>query len=150
MMKNWMRILGVVWGGWLAAGTGSAQILKIAPDLTQLLNLNNLFTNVIVQYQAPPTGLDILTLQLLGGVVKQTFSAIPAVLVQLPAINLLTIANILNVVYVSPDRSLGGSLNNATKNVNAPAAWQLGYDGSGIGVAVIDSGIANHPDLSSN
>src|ERR1700687_5520825 len=147
MMKKWMRILGVVWGGWLAAGTGSAQISKLAPDLAQLLNLSNLFTTVIVQYQAPPTSLDILTLQLLGGVVKQTFSAIPAVLVQLPAINLLSVVNILNVVYVSPDRSLAGMLDNTPQTVNAPAAWQLGYDGTGIGVAVIDSGIANHPDL---
>ena len=32
--------------------------------------------------------------------------------------------------------------------INASAAWNSGYDGSGIGVAVIDSGINdNHPDL---
>src|SRR5262249_54944295 len=32
--------------------------------------------------------------------------------------------------------------------VNASVAWsQYGLDGSGIGVAVIDSGISNHPDL---
>ncbi|WP_070121008.1 S8 family serine peptidase [Bacillus marinisedimentorum] len=32
--------------------------------------------------------------------------------------------------------------------VKTPAAWDEGFDGSGIKVAVIDSGIAQHPDLS--
>src|SRR5579864_185912 len=84
--------------------------------------LGSLLTPVIVQCQALPTSLDILTLQLLGGEVKQTFRAIPAVLAQLPAINLLSEGNILSVVYVSPDRSLVGMLDNTPQTVNAPAA----------------------------
>jgi subtilisin len=31
--------------------------------------------------------------------------------------------------------------------VKAPEAWARGYDGNGIGVAVLDTGIAAHPDL---
>jgi len=31
--------------------------------------------------------------------------------------------------------------------VNAPFAWQSNFTGAGIGVALIDSGVSNHPDL---
>ena len=31
--------------------------------------------------------------------------------------------------------------------MNAPAAWKLNYTGSGIGIALIDSGVNAHPDL---
>ncbi|NBC64241.1 MAG: S8 family serine peptidase [Bacteroidetes bacterium] len=32
--------------------------------------------------------------------------------------------------------------------INAPAAWNRGYKGNGVNVAVLDTGIANHTDLS--
>ncbi|GAC1700226.1 MAG: hypothetical protein NVS9B6_13530 [Candidatus Limnocylindrales bacterium] len=35
----------------------------------------------------------------------------------------------------------------ATGAVNAPAAWAAGLTGAGIGVAILDSGVAAHPDL---
>ncbi|NIQ09712.1 MAG: peptidase S8, partial [Gammaproteobacteria bacterium] len=31
--------------------------------------------------------------------------------------------------------------------INAPAAWNRGYKGSGVNVAVLDTGIASHNDL---
>src|SRR5205823_6181408 len=34
-----------------------------------------------------------------------------------------------------------------TATVGAPSAWQLGLDGTGVAVAVIDSGISQDPDL---
>src|SRR5207244_6794026 len=52
-----------------------------------------------------------------------------------------------DVVYISPDRRLSGSLDNTAAAVNAKVAWQSGWDGTGIGVAVIDSGITYHSDL---
>jgi len=35
----------------------------------------------------------------------------------------------------------------AVPAINAPAAWAAGYTGKGITVAVIDTGIYPHPDL---
>jgi serine protease AprX len=49
--------------------------------------------------------------------------------------------------YISLDRSLEPSLSNAARAVNAFSAWQSGYTGAGVGVALIDSGVFNHPDL---
>src|SRR5208283_4400172 len=47
------------------------------------------------------------------------------------------------------DHGLRGMLNNGAPAVNAPYAWSQGLDGSGIAVAVIDSGIQDTADRGS-
>ncbi len=37
-----------------------------------------------------------------------------------------------------------------TEPINAPAVWQKGYEGTNVGVAIIDSGITPVPDLGLN
>jgi serine protease AprX len=59
----------------------------------------------------------------------------------------VSLSNQSNVVYISMDRPLTPSLSNAAPAVNAFAAWQSGYTGVGVGVALIDSGVSSHPDL---
>ena len=46
-----------------------------------------------------------------------------------------------NVYYVSPDRQLTGTLDITRQAVNASAAQLAGWIGTGVGVAVIDSGV---------
>ncbi|MEU9203461.1 S8 family serine peptidase [Streptomyces sp. NPDC048332] len=47
------------------------------------------------------------------------------------------------------DAKVKASLDRSVPQIGAPAAWQAGYDGKGVKVAVLDSGIdATHPDLS--
>ncbi|WUD72184.1 S8 family serine peptidase [Streptomyces sp. NBC_00510] len=53
---------------------------------------------------------------------------------------------------VTPRISLDGKvksvLDRSTAQINAPTAWKAGYEGQGVKVAVLDSGVdANHPDL---
>ena len=65
-----------------------------------------------------------------------------------------------DVAYVTVDRPVSGSgtatpvtgpaVDYHTEAVQAAAAWAQGLDGAGVGVAVIDSGIAHVADLDPN
>jgi serine protease AprX len=65
----------------------------------------------------------------------------------IPAGDVTALSNQRNVSYISLDRQLLGTLDYSAAAVGAPMAWSSGWDGTGIGVAVIDSGIYSHPDL---
>lgn len=45
------------------------------------------------------------------------------------------------------DREIKALLDTATPVVNAPQVWKSGYRGRGIGIAILDTGIHPHPDL---
>jgi serine protease AprX len=128
---------------------------KISPDLQNSTSTGQ--EQVVVQY-APGTQLSCSgLLGLLGCVVNDVLKLGGAVLGQLPIVNglvasldhnaILSLSNQSNVVYISKDRTLTPFFDNAGPAVNASAAWQSNYTGAGIGVALIDSGVNNHPDL---
>ena len=94
-------------------------------------------------------GLVGTVVNLLGGVLNVVFSLIPAVSATLHPSDIIAVSNQSNVSYISLDRPVGASLDYAEATVNAPVAWNFGLDGTGVGIAVIDSGIYNHPDLNS-
>jgi|HubBroStandDraft_6_1064221.scaffolds.fasta_scaffold73361_1 serine protease AprX len=134
----------------LTLGVAYADESKISPDLQPLLQNPSSNVKVIVQYNTPPLlggGLLGGVVNLLGGVVNAVFSLIPALSATLHPADILTLSNQANVAYISLDRSLAGTLDYTAGAVNAPAAWSAGLDGTGIGVAIIDSGIYSHPDL---
>jgi serine protease AprX len=83
-----------------------------------------------------------------NGVVNLVFGVLHAVVYTVPASSLENLASDPNVTYISPDRVLAGQLDYSTAAVNANSAWKFGLTGSGVGVAVIDSGIDSNPDLS--
>ena len=73
---------------------------------------------------------------------KKQFTHVNALSVKLTATQIQTIVlDPENVKYVSPNRVTKGSLDITTATVNANVAWGLGYTGTGVGVAVIDSGV---------
>jgi len=103
--------------------------------------------NVIVEYRQTPTEDHHRRLQNLGGTVVAHLHSISADAVRLPARSLAALASDSEVAYIAPDRPVRGLLDLTAAAVNAAAAQNYGLDGTGIGVAVIDSGITGHPDL---
>ncbi|MFZ1087332.1 MAG: S8 family peptidase, partial [Terracidiphilus sp.] len=111
--------------------------------------------DVIVQFNHAPTAAYHQKVYSRGGTLKQSLGQFKGGAYTIPAAALADLANDPDVVFISPDRPLHSSKTNAvndfhTASINAPADWALGLNGTGIGVAVIDSGIATLPDITAN
>jgi serine protease AprX len=138
-MKNFLRVLTLIAGA-SAVLAGS----KTTPDLP---GNSNSPVDVIVQYKTPPSKNELKELGPYGQVKKQ-FVHVNAVSVWLTKAQIQTVSQDPNVAYISPNRATKGT-QDITAVVNANVAWSLGFDGAGVGVAVIDSGIYAHDDLKS-
>src|SRR5262252_2906714 len=123
--------------------TAAADTSKLSPDLQKSTASS---ARVVVQYNNPPSLLDLQLLSLLGSILN-SLPLVNGIVAELPLSNILSLSNQSNVKYISLDRTVSPTLSNAAPAVNAFAAWQSGYTGAGIGVAVIDSGVSSHPDL---
>src|SRR5258706_2820415 len=99
--------------------------------------------DVIVQYRVVPGTSHKSRVQSHSGQVKAEWPLVRDLYVSLPANRAAALSNDPDVLFGSSDRKLGGSLNNSAPAVNAPYAWSLGLDASGIAVAVIDSGLGD-------
>ncbi len=129
---------------------------KLSPDLQSADPRSNM--RVIVQY-APalpnPTVLGavlnditpVTKILKLGGVVSVVSDVLSAVVCTMPVSALETLAADPTVTYISPDRMLAARLDYTAAAVNAASAWQANLDGTGIGIALIDSGIDATDDL---
>lgn len=129
----------------LVSTVAVGQQANISPDLQHVDP--NTRVNVIVQFKHSPSALHHHAVANLGGSLHREFQHVKAGAYSVPAASLAALAADPEVAFVSLDRKVHLLLDNTTAAVNAPAAWNLGLDGSGIGVAVIDSGITEHDDL---
>ncbi len=130
---------------------------KISPDLHGYTSATK--TRVIVQFNSSPqascggllgiVGCLVNTVLKLGGDILSDLPLVNGVLAQLDGNGIVNLSNDPNVAYISADRPLGTLSNDAAVAINAPAAWRSNYTGSGIGVALIDSGVNSHRDLHS-
>ena len=124
---------------------------KFSTDLQQRVDANGMVT-VIVQHRQMPSDSHLKAMQGRGATIKSKFHTIRAVRMRVPVSMLAELANDPNVSYITPDRTQKMAANPATEEFATAieadlAASQYALDGTGVGVAVIDSGIAAHPDL---
>jgi len=129
----------------LIAGTGLIFAApKMAPDIPNVSPSTPV--EVIVRFKSSPTKDD---LKLLGpyGQVKRTLDVVNAVHIALPRQALDALAANPSILYISPNRPLTSTLDVATQAANANLAWSTGWTGTGVAVAVIDSGIALKHDF---
>ena len=124
---------------------------KFSTDFKSPAGANGMVT-VIVQYRAMPATSSLTSMLARGATVHSRLRTIRAVTMTVSASMLAELENDPNVLYVTPDREQKMTANPVTEEfataVEADiAASQYALDGTGIGVAVIDSGIADHADL---
>ena len=95
-------------------------------------------------------GLVATMIQQAGGTLLQPLPIIDAYAAEVPHASLPTIAGSALIDRLSLDRTAVAALERTAATIRATAVRQaLGYDGAGVGIAVIDSGITpRHDDLS--
>ena len=91
-----------------------------------------------------------------GGQIKRTYHLVPAIAAQIPQQAIEGLRHNPNITTIEPDgivQAIDTELDNAwgVKRIGAGIVHDLGNQGAGIKVAVIDTGIDyNHPDLNAN
>ena len=106
---------------------------------------------VIIQLVNSPSAGDLATITRGGGQINRKFKTIRSVAVQIPIVQVSILATLPIVKHITLDHPLK-TFDQTPGEPYAVTGAQLanqtyGVTGQGIGVAVIDSGIANHPDL---
>jgi len=154
-MKRFLALLLIVSITLVAGTLAYAEDSKISPELRNQPATQQ--TQVIVQY-APGTQINcsgilgfvfcvVDGILKLGGKILGSLPLINGVVALLDGNGIQSLSNQSNVLYISADRPLAPSLSNAASAINAEFAWQSNYTGAGIGIALIDSGVSNSPDL---
>ena len=137
---------------------------KRSSDLAKLQSLVSTVP-VIIQFKEAPSAKELAVLKAIEGQSMIAMPSINAVELSVPVGLLTSIESNPNVKYMSLDRklstrwfgppapttsaptSIATSAEYTVEPINAPAVWVQGYFGTGIGVAVIDSGISPVKDL---
>jgi serine protease AprX len=124
--------------------------LQSLSDRVRLSPSANQSVRVIVQFTTTPTQHHFNKVQSRGGKLNASLQLVNAGAFSLPASALKDLADDDEVVSITPDNSLKAMDEYTNDAVGVATAWQEGYQGSGIGVAIIDSGVNDSsPDLRS-
>jgi serine protease AprX len=151
---NWGSKLLTVCTLILSASLAFAGSTKMSKDLAGKKSSEQV--DVIVQFRQAPTAKHHQKVLNRGGKLRQELGLVKSGAYSLPASALADLAADPDVAYISPDRAVASTGSGVDTNavldyylptLNAQVASGLGYDGTGIGVAVIDSGISDIPDL---
>ena len=127
---------------------------RMAPELSGFLSRakqgqgKGQTVKVIVQYRQVPTSAHYATMQGRGGRLQSKLHMIQGAAFEIPLSALPALEADPEIASVTIDHpmSVMDDLTNGATGVSS--AWNSGYTGTGVGVAVIDSGINDtHPDL---
>jgi serine protease AprX len=103
--------------------------------------------DVIIQFNQTPTAAHHQKVQNKGGILKRTLSIVKGAHYSIPVTALEALANDPDVAFISPNRPVNGALDHVVRAVNADIALAQGWDGTGVSIAVVDSGVGLHDDL---
>ncbi|HET6261332.1 MAG TPA: S8 family peptidase, partial [Chloroflexia bacterium] len=124
---------------------------KLAPELESSSTSNGTI-RVIIQTKGQPSAEQDNAIANTGGTKRASYSALNAVVADVPASSVASLAARADVEYVTSDRPMQaqGDLMTTTgaDSVQQGLAGMPGFTGKGITIAVLDSGIsAKHPDF---
>jgi serine protease AprX len=135
-----------------SAGSEHAPVLRVDVD-PALAGIRQGSVPIIVQKQPGASGVEG-SISRLGGSVTRDLSIVNGFAAVVPAASLADLSRVTGVRVISLDRTVrvaegpGGSANSVyRKVVRADDVNQAGYKGQGMTVAVVDTGIADVPDL---
>src|SRR6202166_717338 len=127
---------------------------RIADELSEYLakahrgTAQSRSVKVIVQYRQVPTAAHYATMRGRGGRLQAKLHSIKGAAFTIPVSALAALEADPEVVSVTIDHPMNVMDDLTNDATGVDAAWNAGFNGSGIGVAVIDSGINDsHPDL---
>ena len=144
-MKATTRSIGIILS---ALACLSATVWAGDEKLASELRRNGLRNiDVIVRYKTGPAEAHYRKVVNAGGVLKHRFDLIHSGHYRVPSAMLKDLANDAEVEFVSPDRPVRGMLDLTGDAVNAAAAANYSLDGSGIGIAIADSGVTKISDF---
>ncbi len=133
---------------------GGRPVGKFAPDLTPQVErahqgtAGNETVQVIVQYKQVPQSAQEGRVQHLGARLNHRLGMVKGIALTIPVSALPALEADPEILSVSVDHPMKGLDDTTDVVTGAPSAWTAGLNGSGITVAVIDSGINDtHPDL---
>src|SRR5215467_1762350 len=122
---------------------------KIAPDLKNFPVHTDGTVDVIIQFNQTPQARHFEAIAARGGRLRFSLQHIQGAAYRIPVKMLVWLEQHPDVAYVSPDRPNKVAFDDEIPAVMADAARQqyTQFDGTGVGVAVIDSGVYDHDDL---
>ncbi len=137
------------------AGGGRGGHRKLSADLSNYSVNADGTVDVIIQFNQTPKAQHFADLAARGGRLKFSLSHINGAAYRIPVRVLAWLENHPDVAYVSPDRpnKVAWDSGSSTSDDDIPAVMddvarqQYGLDGTGVGVAIIDSGVFGHDDL---
>jgi serine protease AprX len=128
---------------------------KAAPEFSKT-NGSTATVRVLIQTKGAPTAAQDGALARAHGNKRASYDALNMIVADVPLNEVAGLAARADVLYVAPDRPVKAQMNltNDTTGVSQVQAGQAGapgFDGKGVTIAILDSGIsANHPDFVTN
>ena len=111
---------------------------KHSADLDSVAGPN---VRVIISYSEKLESAHLRRIVFEGGSVEARLDHVRTIVATIPTAALPKLESAPGVSYISPDRPVHASLDFTTAAVNANVAYQSGYTGAGVGIAIVDSGI---------